>query len=553
MMARSEKSENKNRVLGLDIGNGYGYVSLLESPKNDPIPLLPASLSTQGMPTTAYVLPPDGEQIDVFSEGRAAEQKYARNPQQLVYAAKTRLPELTLKIPGIERPVQAGHIYAATAHDLLVLAEKELANKGLPPVYNVVFTFPAAFADNVPVLEIMQENLGKVEINGKPIQVLNRLPEPVAVAIDYLHYMQHIAPEQIRIKKNEFTVLVYDLGHGTFDTAIVTAQNEGTPYKMHAKDGLEEVGGKDFDNVLYQELLSVLQKQYGFEPQNEIQRAEIMREAVKAKIALTDDDIYVASVMNQQNEYCEVEITRERFEKLSEPLVFQTLELVQKMLEEAAEGGITMDAIVLSGGGSQMPMISTNLKKLVADKYPIIMHRTSEAVSFGASRFAYGVAHKEDTEEEAKTKEIETEEKTPVTEEEDDNVKNTNPVLEQQTDRCYGVWYPSEGKLEGEIRFLVTSGQTRPFRSEPISFVSQSSRIVIKIFQSKEKNQVLETDTEHNCDGIVWIPFHVKKGTKYNLTLTAQENYGVQVDIESDNGEHYTKSTTDEWKKLTEE
>ena len=43
-MARSEKSENKNRVLGLDIGNGYGYVSLLENPKNDPIPLLPASL-----------------------------------------------------------------------------------------------------------------------------------------------------------------------------------------------------------------------------------------------------------------------------------------------------------------------------------------------------------------------------------------------------------------------------------------------------------------------------------------------------------------------------
>lgn len=88
-MARSEKSENKNRVLGLDIGNGYGYVSLLENPKNDPIPLLPASLSTQGMPTTAYVKPPNGEQIDVFSDGRAAEQKYARTPQQLVYAAKT--------------------------------------------------------------------------------------------------------------------------------------------------------------------------------------------------------------------------------------------------------------------------------------------------------------------------------------------------------------------------------------------------------------------------------------------------------------------------------
>ena len=118
--------------------------------------------------------------------------------------------------------------------------------------------------------------------------------------------------------------------------------------------------------------------------------------------------------MNQQNEYCEVEITRERFEKLSEPLVFQTLEVVQKMLEEAEEKGITMDAIVLSGGGSKVPMIRTSLEKLVEDKYPIIMHRPSEAVSFGASRFAGasrfgygdGVAHKEDTKEESENNDI---------------------------------------------------------------------------------------------------------------------------------------------------
>lgn len=233
---------------------------------------------------------------------------------------------------------------------------------------------------------------------------------------------------------------------------------------------------------------------------------------------MTDDNSYLASVMNQQNEYCEVEITRERFEKLSEPLVFQTLEVVQKMLEEAEEKGITIDAIVLSGGGSKVPMIRTSLEKLVEDKYPIIMHRPSEAVSFGASRFAGasrfgygdGVAHKEDTKEESENKEIETEEKTGYRGRRRQCEKYKS-VLEQQTDRCYGIWYPSEGKLEGEIRFLVTSGQTRPFRSEPISFVSQSSRIVIKVFQSKEKNQVLETDAEHNCDGIVWIPFHVKK------------------------------------------
>ena len=70
---------------------------------------------------------------------------------------------------------------------------------------DIVFTFPAAFADNVSFLEMMQKNIEKIKINGNKINVLGRLPEPAAVAIDYLHYMQHIAPKDIRIKDKKFT------------------------------------------------------------------------------------------------------------------------------------------------------------------------------------------------------------------------------------------------------------------------------------------------------------------------------------------------------------
>jgi molecular chaperone DnaK (HSP70) len=96
----------------------------------------------------------------------------------------------------------------------------------------------------------MQSAIEQIEIDGQKIHVAGRLPEPAAVAIDYLHYIQHIVPEEQRIKADQFTVLVNDLGYGTFDTAVVTASSKDQPYVLHAKDGLPEVGGKNFDEVI---------------------------------------------------------------------------------------------------------------------------------------------------------------------------------------------------------------------------------------------------------------------------------------------------------------
>ena len=249
--------ENRKKyVLGCDIGNGYGYVSVLLNEKEDPIPLFPNKYGLKGfgMPTAAYVTPPHGKEIVVFKDGKASEKLYRSKPEQMVRAIKTRFKEKSIVVPGIEQPVNVGSVYSAITRDLIDLAEEELKNLSIEPIYDVVFTFPATFADNTDLLDMMQKSIEKNTINGNRINVLGRLPEPAAVAIDYLHYMQHIAPKEVRISEKKFTVLVYDLGHGTFDTAVVTAQSEGTPYVLHSKAGLPEIGGKDFDEVMYQEL-----------------------------------------------------------------------------------------------------------------------------------------------------------------------------------------------------------------------------------------------------------------------------------------------------------
>ena len=540
-------TDRKKLILGCDIGNGYGYISVLTDSKRDPMPLFPNKydLANIGMPTTAYVMPPSGEQIEVFKGGKAAETKYVSRPEQLIRAIKTRFKEGSISVPNVNGAVNVKNIYSAIARDLIVIAEEELANKNIAPIYDIVFTFPASFSDDSTLLEMMQTSIESLVIDGEKIHVLGRLPEPAAVAIDYLHYMQKLAPEEIKISSNQYTVLVYDLGHGTFDTAVVTAKSEGTPYVLHSKAGLPEVGGKNFDQILYDEIINELQAQYDFVPRNERQKEVIRQEAVKAKIALSDEETYTASIVNEDS-YCDIDITRERFENLSQHLIFQTLELVQSVLDEATANGIHIDGIVLSGGASQMPMVKTNLEQLVEGAYPISLYRPSEAVSFGAARFAYGIplpkpkpkpipAPTPEPKPDTKPKPI-----LPRPEQ-----KETNQIMEQRTDCCYGIWMPSEGKLEGEVRFVISSGKARPVTSETVSFYSESERVVVRVYRSIEKNKPLDVAAMEDCESMLWIPFNVKPGARCEVKVTALENYDIQVDLISDKGDKYRKKTYD--------
>lgn len=522
-----------NIVLGCDIGNGYGFVSFLETPEADPIPLFPTQYRLEqkgGMPTTAYLSPPAGNPVVVFSEGRSAEKAYPGQPEYFVHAVKTRLKYGDIPVPGSNQTVPPTVVYAAIARDLVLLANEQLRNRGSEPCCDIVFTFPASLADDIQILEQLQSSLQTQSPNGHPIQVRGRLPEPAAVAIDYLHYMQHIAPKEIRIKEDSYTVLVYDLGHGTFDSAVVTARSKGEPYQLHCKDGIPDIGGQNFDQIIYDEFYTILKDKYQYVPRSAREKEELRKKAVEAKHELTENEVSVQSIL-VKDDFQDIEITRERFEELSLGLILQTLDMVQRLLEEADEKGISVAGIVLSGGASRMPMVTRTLEEFMEGKLPVVIYRPSEAVSYGAARYAYGLAAAE----------------------EDTERHDLIPVLEQLTDCCYGIWTPSETHLEGEIRFVIAKGQRRPAVSDPVSVqIGSSGRISIRLYQTLHHKSMesASPDAVDSCKEVMRIPFDAAPNTTCSVRLTAAEDYSLLVELTTEQGTVISKNTFDTTEQL---
>lgn len=527
-------------VFGCDIGNGYGYISLLQNETYDPTPMLPVKYKLSiGMPTSAYIAPPDGSAIEVFS-GQPAGKRHKRDSERFVHAVKTRLREGSIAVPGISKPVATDAVYAAIARDLISLGNEQRKNRGEAPIYDIVYTFPASFSGDLALLNRMQSSIESVVLDGKHIRVISRLPEPAAVAIDYLYYMQNLAAEDIRLEEDHFTVFVYDLGHGTFDAAVVSVRSKGRPYQMHLSDGLPEVGGKDFDQILYDEICRVLSKEYQWSPQNAAERELIRTTAEEMKYELSEADSSTKSLL-VSGDYVDVEVTRARFEELSRPLIYQTLELVESMMERAKEQGIKVDAVVLSGGASQMPMVEKGLRELLKDeKISIRKYRPSEAVSYGAARYAYNMSLISSRNPPA-PEGSKPEKTSPVV---------PPPVLEQGAEFNYGIWLPSEKSLRGTVRFMVRSGDILPAVSEGIQFTSASPRVVLKVLRSLQKNKKANCGDPDQCMEVIRLPFDVPADSVCTVTITVLEDYNVKVACKPEGGTAMEKSTADEVGKL---
>ena len=210
------------------------------------------------------------------------------------------------------------------------------------------------------------------------------------------------------------------------------------------------------------------------------------------------------------------------------------------MLEESEANGVTVQGIVLSGGASKMPMVKRSLEALVEGAMPVVLYRPSEAVSYGAARFAYGIQPEEEQPEETASTGL------PVPAQ----PVQPNPVLEQFTDCGYGIWMPAEGKLDGEVRFLVGSGARRPAVSHPVTVVSQSSRMVIKLYRSQSGQEADSAADVTACRSMLWFPFSVTTGQRYQVRLIVREDYSVVVELTDEQGNVTQKSTSDLLSKL---
>lgn len=272
--------------------------------------------------------------------GEAARNQQALYPGRTVRSIKRRMgSEDIVTVGGKEFTPQ--EISALILRELAEWAHRSLGE--LPQ--KAVITVPAYFSDR-------QRNATREAGALAGLEVVRILNEPTAASLAYGYG-----------DGSRHTVLVYDLGGGTFDVSVVTVEGDIT--EVLASHGNNHLGGDDFDDLLAARLADEFRKRHGFDLREEhtAAKARLWWAAEEAKKKLSFEPyvkVREESLVIQAGKplHLEVEISRDEYETLIRPLVESTLDSVSKALVDSGKKPADLDAILLVGGSTRTPLVS---------------------------------------------------------------------------------------------------------------------------------------------------------------------------------------------------
>ncbi|MCU1238826.1 MAG: Heat shock protein 70, partial [Candidatus Solibacter sp.] len=271
--------------------------------------------------------------------------------QQRIYPERT-VRSIKRKMGSGESVLMAGKGYSPQEISALILKElAEWARRELgQPVERAVITVPAYFSD-------AQRNATREAGMLAGLEVLRILNEPTAASLAYgfADGARH-------------TVMVYDLGGGTFDVSVVTIEGDVT--EVLSSHGNNRLGGDDFDDLLAKRLEHELHKQHGIElgEADGAARARLWWAAEMAKKQLSFEPYArvreESLVMRHGKPYhLDVEVSRTEYEEMIRPLVESTLDSVSQALDDAGKRAGELDAILLVGGSTRTPLVANLLRE----------------------------------------------------------------------------------------------------------------------------------------------------------------------------------------------
>ena len=178
------------------------------------------------------------------------------------------------------------------------------------------------------------------------------------------------------------TVFVFDLGGGTFDVTILDIKRN--EINIVACDGSPRLGGKDWDDVLVRHCSNVFKEKHGIDPLDDPNSyQELYDRVLKGKLSLSARPKTVIMVRHEGNRET-VEISRAEFEELSKELLSECMTKCKKVMERAQKTWNDIDAVLLVGGSTQMPMIRDMIKE-ISDKEPSTPENPGQCVAIGAA------------------------------------------------------------------------------------------------------------------------------------------------------------------------
>ncbi|MBL0346853.1 molecular chaperone DnaK [Candidatus Villigracilis affinis] len=275
--------------------------------------------------------------------------------------------DVRVKIPVTGKEYSSQEISAMILGKLKADAEAYLGE----PVTQAVITVPAYFNDS-------QRQATKDAGRIAGLEVLRIINEPTASALAY----------GLDKKKNE-TILVFDLGGGTFDVSILEV-GEGV-IEVKSTNGDTHLGGDDWDQKITNWAADEFKKDQGIDLRNDRQALQRLREAAeKAKIELstvmeTEINLPYITADASGPKHLQLKLSRAKFEQMTEDLLQRCRTPFEAALKDAGMDAGKLDEVVLVGGSSRMPMVQELVRKLTNGKEPNKGVNPDEVVAIGAA------------------------------------------------------------------------------------------------------------------------------------------------------------------------
>lgn len=346
-------------AVGIDLGTTNSVVSVYRRGKAE-------TLSVDGQPTMPSVISfRDGNLL----VGKSAKSRLRIDPENSISSAKRFIgdPSKIYKAGG--KSLSSIDVSSFILEQLVKSASEALGQK----IRDVVITVPAYFT------EAQKEDTKKAgERVG--LNVLRIIPEPTAAAIAY----------GIE-KERDQTIMVYDLGGGTFDVSILTIK--GNKFEVKAVGGDSHLGGDDFDEAIITWICKEFQVKTGSDLlRNNTREGRLAKQLLKeaaeaAKIELSQSNNAEIEIPNFFDGHpLEISISLPQYNRLIEPLLKKTIDCVDSVLRDARLDSSDIDRVILVGGSTRNKAVREIVSKKI--KEPYIASKVDEVVSHGAAIIA---------------------------------------------------------------------------------------------------------------------------------------------------------------------
>ena len=351
----------EGQTVGIDLGTTYSAIAQLDNDGN-PVAIQNAD---DNVITPSVVLLGDGGHVMV---GPSFERISVEDPSHVVEAIKREMGNKDFYVVYQQKKLTPEFMSA-----LILKKLKQDAEKHTGPIANVVITVPYYFND---VRRKATQDSGRIA----GLNVIDIINEPTAATLAFAWNKGELG--RTDVTQDEKTILVYDLGGGTFDVTVV--RYTPTHFRVLATDGDVMLGGLDWSRRIVDHVSEQFKQKFSDDPRDDPATMQsFTNECEVAKCALSQKAQIPINLYYQGNNLT-VSLTRGDFERMTADLLQRTKDTTELVLQQSGVKPESLDHVVLVGGSTHMPVVEQMLKD-VCKQSPARDVNPEEAVSQGAA------------------------------------------------------------------------------------------------------------------------------------------------------------------------